>query len=277
MSDSGVAASERTYDAELRSHAHEFHQILFPSVGRLSLRLGNQPGWVGGGQLAVIAAGVEHAYRADGPNRILVADLPAALFTSADASRPLPGIGDGAFLPVDVRLSSLAASLRTELHLGGLADPLVANALGRYLVAALVRTDAAPVQSGANPAARRLVRSAEDYVRAHFAEPLSVAAVAAAVGASPDHLHRCFRAHGHASIVALVHHLRLERAAALLRDTDLSVLEIAHAVGFASQSHLSRLFNRRYGCPPGRYRASVWPESGTSLPGSGKTEASGLA
>ena len=255
MVEETMTAAERSYGAELRSHRHDFHQVLFPSLGQMSLRFGKEPGHVGSGRMAFVAAGVEHAYRADGPNRILVADVPAGL-TADDASGGLlVDVGPGAFFPLDSRLASLATALRTEVHGGGLGDPLVADALARYLVAAIRRAGEQTASRGTSPSARRLARAAQEYLWTHYARPLSVAEVAAAVGASPAHLHRSFRAHTGTSLVAFVHQLRLERAATLLRETDLSVLEVAHAVGFASQSHLSRLFSRRFGCPPGRYRA----------------------
>lgn len=257
MAGDRLTAAERSYDAELRTHRHDFHQVMFPSLGRMSLRFGKEPGYVGNGRLAFVAAGVDHAYRAEGLNRVLVADVPAGLVEADAAGQPLIDVGPGVFVPMDARLGALSAALRTEMHGGGLGDPLVADALGRYLVAAIRRASCEASPRGASPSARRLARAAEEYLRAHYAHPLSVADVAAAVGISPAHLHRCFRAHTGTSLVAFVHQLRLERAAALLRETDLSVLEVACAVGFASQSHLSRLFSRRFGCPPGRYRVGL--------------------
>ena len=257
MVEDRMTAAERSYDAELRSHRHDFHQVLFPSLGQMSLRFGEVPGYVGKGRLAFVAAGVDHAYRADGPNRVLVADVPTGLAEDDVFGGPLADVGPGAFFDLDPRLTALAVALRTELHGGGLGDPLVADALGRYLVAAIRRVGNKEPPRGSSPFSRRLARSAEEYLWAHYARPLSVAEVAAAVGASPAHLHRCFRAHTGTSVVAFAHQLRLERAAELLRETDLSVLEVACAVGFGSQSHLSGLFSRRFGCPPGRYRSGM--------------------
>jgi AraC-like DNA-binding protein len=48
--------------------------------------------------------------------------------------------------------------------------------------------------------------------------------------------------------------LRADRAAALLRDTDHPILQIALAVGYATEQALSKAFARHYGTAPGRYR-----------------------
>lgn len=263
-----VTVSERSYDAVLRTHRHDFHQVLFPAQGRMTLQVEEQPGWVGGGQLAFVAAGAEHVFHADAPNRILVADLDAGLMDGATT----PSVDLRAFIPLDSRLSAIAAALRCELHSDGLGDPLVADALGRYLMAALRRAEATPATAAAiSPGARRLAGAAEEFLRANYARPLSIAEVAAAVGSSPAHLHRSFRAVTGASLLTFVHRLRLEQAAELLLTSDLTVLEITNTVGFASQSHLTRLFTRHFGVAPGRYRAE---RSGSRilLPRSGKTE-----
>lgn len=250
-----MTASERSYNAEPLSHQHDFHQVMLPVRGQMSLQFGQASGHVGHGCLAIVAAGVDHTYQADGPNRVLIADVPRDLAEDVAAGALLTSVGPGAFLSVDARLAALGVALRTELQSGGLGDALVADALGRYLVVALRQASGQEAPAGASPFERRLARAAEEYLLAHYAQPLSVAEVAAAVGTSPSHLHRCFRAHTGASLITFVHRLRLERAATLLRETDLSVLEVTHAVGFASQSHLTRIFTRHFGCAPGQFRA----------------------
>jgi AraC family transcriptional regulator len=50
---------------------------------------------------------------------------------------------------------------------------------------------------------------------------------------------------------------RVQRALELLRDDDHSIAEIAHSVGFSSQSHLTMNFRRATGLTPGRFRRSL--------------------
>ncbi|WP_407700199.1 helix-turn-helix domain-containing protein [Steroidobacter agaridevorans] len=51
--------------------------------------------------------------------------------------------------------------------------------------------------------------------------------------------------------------LRLQRAKALLKDSSSSVCEIAGICGFADQSHLTRMFRRRVGATPARWRKTI--------------------
>jgi AraC-like DNA-binding protein len=248
-----LQVDERSYDRVPRSHHHPYCQVLLPAHGRIALDCPAERGWVGGGRVAVIAPGVEHCYHASDPNRIVVADFAADHLETRLALRP-----ERTFRAQDARLIRLTTTLQEEAHSGGLGDPLVAEALLRYLVAALAVTRRPEDVRGTAAAHRQVAAAAERYVREHFREALTTAEVAAAVGASPSHLHRIFRAETGTTLVNRVHRLRLEAAAQLLRETDQTVLAIAQAVGFTSQSHLTRLFTRHFGCAPGRYRTACW-------------------
>ena len=108
------------------------------------------------------------------------------------------------------------------------------------------------------PAARHLLR-AKDLADARYFEPLAVADLAAAAGLSPAHFSRAFKkTFGEAPHQYLLTR-RLERAAALLRNTDNSVTEICFAVGLGSLGSFTTSFRRVYGASPGDYRASFPP------------------
>ena len=53
---------------------------------------------------------------------------------------------------------------------------------------------------------------------------------------------------------------RLTRALELIETTDMSVKEVAFAVGFKQQSHFSRVFRRVFGRPPLQYRQALVPQ-----------------
>jgi AraC-like DNA-binding protein len=108
------------------------------------------------------------------------------------------------------------------------------------------------------PPARHLLR-AKDLADARYADPLTVADMARAARLSPAHFSREFRrTFGEAPHQYLLTR-RLERAAALLRNTDRSVTEICFAVGLSSLGSFTTSFRRVYGTPPLAYRASFPP------------------
>lgn len=74
--------------------------------------------------------------------------------------------------------------------------------------------------------------------------------LAEVAGVSVRQLERLFRSHLGCTIGQHTAMLRLERARRLLRQTSLSVLDVAVASGFTSAAHFSRAYKGRYGHPP---------------------------
>jgi AraC-like DNA-binding protein len=110
------------------------------------------------------------------------------------------------------------------------------------------------------PPARHLLR-AKDLADSRYREPLDVPALARAAHLSPAHFSREFRrAFGETPHQYLLTR-RLERAAALLRNTDHSVAEICLEVGLRSVGSFTTSFRRAYGLAPTAYRAAFPPAS----------------
>lgn len=105
---------------------------------------------------------------------------------------------------------------------------------------------------------RHLLR-AKDLIDARYREPLDVATLARAAHLSPAHFSREFRrAFGEPPHRYLLTR-RLERAAALLRNTDRSVAEICLDVGLRSVGSFTTSFGRAFGLSPTAYRAAHAP------------------
>jgi AraC-like DNA-binding protein len=108
------------------------------------------------------------------------------------------------------------------------------------------------------PATRYLL-AAKDLADARYFEPLAVTDLARTAGLSPAHFSRQFRqAFGESPHQYLLTR-RLERAAALLRNTDWAVTEICLAVGLTSLGSFVTSFRRVYGRTPQQYRESFPP------------------
>lgn len=113
------------------------------------------------------------------------------------------------------------------------------------------------------PPARHLLR-AKDLADARYFEPLEVDDLAKAAGLSKAHFSREFRrVFGESPYVYLLTR-RLERAAALLRNTDHSVTEICLEVGLQGVGSFTTSFKRMYGMTPTAYRAAA-PPGGAAL------------
>ncbi len=105
-----------------------------------------------------------------------------------------------------------------------------------------------------HPRLRRLLQ----FMDSHLHERLDIAAIAGAEKISERELRRLFRTHLDDSPQDYHRTLRLEKARLMLRQTDLSVTDIASGCGFASSSDFSRAFRRKFGCKPVDDRKEIY-------------------
>ena len=98
------------------------------------------------------------------------------------------------------------------------------------------------------------VRTALDYLEAHYAEKISLSTVAAMLSFSPEHFSRMFVRETGMNFVTCLNNLRMKRAMELLEKTDKKIYEIAEEVGYSSVSYFSTAFKKSFGETPNRYQ-----------------------
>ena len=115
------------------------------------------------------------------------------------------------------------------------------------------------------PSTRHLLR-AKDLIDARFRDPLDVPTLARVAHLSSAHFSREFRRTFGETPHQYLLTRRLERAAALLRNTDWSVAEICLSVGLKSVGSFTTSFRRAYGTSPTAYRAAHPPAARARVP-----------
>jgi len=106
-----------------------------------------------------------------------------------------------------------------------------------------------------------LVRKAREYIQQHKMEPLSLAAVAQASGASVFHFCKVFKKATGLKFTDYVARVRLEDAKSQLLNPNRRVSEIAYDVGFQSLTQFNRMFKRVFGQSPTDFRAHLLSRS----------------
>lgn len=92
-------------------------------------------------------------------------------------------------------------------------------------------------------------------IKANFSNPeLDVDMICKEIGMSRAKFYRKAKALTTLSPAEMIKNLRLEAAAQMLRDTDLSVSEILEKVAFSSSGYFASCFKQVYGMPPKEYR-----------------------
>ena len=88
-------------------------------------------------------------------------------------------------------------------------------------------------------------------------ESLNVASLSSIMAMDRTNLYRKMQSMFGLSPSVYIRNIRLEAAARLLRETDLSVADIAMRTGFSSAKYLSAIFKEKYGVLPTKYRCAL--------------------
>jgi len=151
---------------------------------------------------------------------------------------------------------ALRADVGGKLYAESLANILAVHLLRNYslrLGAADGPDEDRPTEASHKP---RAVADAIAYLQANFSRDIKLEDVAAAVHLSPFHLARQFKQVTGATPHQYLVQVRVNAARSLLSagSGQRSLAEVASAVGFADQSHLTRQFKRHFGVTPSRLR-----------------------
>ena len=95
------------------------------------------------------------------------------------------------------------------------------------------------------------------YIKAHFAEPVTLTELARSIGITPEHLSRVFKQKTGFGFSEYLTMFRLQKAEAMLKgDRSLRICDVAFACGFNDSNYFSKRFREIYGFPPGSLRKS---------------------
>jgi AraC family transcriptional regulator len=157
----------------------------------------------------------------------------------------------------DIHIEDLARRLIGEVRADALASRLYAESLATQLAVHLVRhysTASKLTNGGSNKLSRYKLQRVTDYINDNLREDLALGKIAAILSMSRYHFAHAFRQTTGLAPHRYVIQRRIEYAKRLLRETDLTVAEVARQVGYANQSNFCVAFHRFTGQTPGSFR-----------------------
>ena len=160
------------------------------------------------------------------------------------------------------RMTTAGGTSSIDLFLKIIADDHgeeLANAVADQMIYSSIRTDqdsqrlSVPTRIGVrHPKLSLVIQMMEKNIE----EPISPSILAKDVSMSTRQLERLFRRYLDRSPKRYYMELRLQKARNLLMQTDMSVINVALACGFASPSHFSKCYRTHYNTTPYRERGS---------------------
>lgn len=250
-----VAKSYTMPGAGVMSHSHPYFHMFYIHAGQSVFTVNGKEYVLEAGQTLLVPRQVEHAYS---NKQDAVMEYLEIKFTLAQSALDAQLMDLGPLVSAEPLAGMLFRQVLKEYSdLEGLADEAAAS----YLEALLhVLTEKSRYEkqrqfrfidaSTYNALSQTIIR----YLEEHYAEDLSLDALAAALGYNKSYLCVAFKRDTHSTILDFLNMIRIRRAAELIVYSDHSLTQVADMCGFASDSHFNRVFVKYVGTTPGQCR-----------------------
>lgn len=132
-----------------------------------------------------------------------------------------------------------------------------------YLFIATLMQEASELAPRNANSSSQYVINAIKYIQFNYSHDISIDDIAKSVGVSRSHLYRVFMSNVGQSPIDYLTNYRISEACSLLKNSQLSIAEVAVSVGFFDQFYFSRVFKKNVGVPPSKYLLSISREKAT--------------
>jgi AraC family transcriptional regulator len=244
--DLAVSLYHQKPSSHLPRHAHEGWSICFVLRGDYRESCGPIARDFREGDVIVkTAAAIHEDYFGNNGAECLLVELSPRMRESTGVS--CLNAGGGAYRRHS--LVKLGKRICRELQLMDSVTPLAMEALTLEVIADLLRST--PAARLRPPAWLRRVR---DILESSSPGELTIQAIADEVGVHRGHISRVFRQHWGCSVGDFLRSKQVEAAAKRLRESNEALASIAQSLGYADQSHFTRVFKEFKGATPRQYR-----------------------
>lgn len=226
-------------------HCQSTAEILFVRHGTVQASCREQTLLLHSGQCILVMPYEVHAYETlesnDTAVYIFSADLMPDFFQYTETKQLLQPV-----IPfLDHQLEILSDEAQGPFMKKSILYALASDALR----GGLVQTES---QSNQQPMSQMML-----YIQAHYQESISLHSLAQHLGYSYNYASHLFRQYFHTGFCEIVNQYRLEKAAQLLRDSPLSITQVADQAGFSTIRSFNQVFKQVYQVSPSRYREQL--------------------
>lgn len=236
-------------------HAHHYAELFYIVGGDGQFRIDDRLYPVKANQMVIVNPNVIHtevSYEAH-PLEYIVLGIEGLELSTTDTQ-------DSRFRILDCRGSSdILTCLRHILQETQAAQPgyeTICQAYMEILILRLMRVTRFSSTSG-SPSASSQCAAVRHYIDTHYKEALTLDLLAKEAHINKFYLVHAFKEEYGMSPIHYMITRRIEESRYLLRETDMSVSQIARVLGFSSASYFSQSFRRGEGISPMEYRKQM--------------------
>ncbi len=252
--------SIRSYTRTMCKHAHDYYQLVLPLNGHIDIALDTFSGSVGVGEGICIAPGFIHGFTADEQAKFIVADLhrvpsniaggslSAQGSLSADGSSPAKGflLAEGApTFRINTPMQAFLAYVEVQLthHISDDENDAMIRLFSTLLA-----------QQQRGVATDKRITPVLSCIHQDVAYPHTIASLAKIACVGATQFKKRFIASTGMGLREYLINVRMEKARALLSNTDMPIIAVAVNVGYDDVSAFTRRFKQHVGMPPTRFK-----------------------
>jgi len=258
---SGTLSADKKWSSNV--HRHNFCEIMYVTGGVGEINIENEQYPIKTGDIVVYNTGVFHEERSFGENFTI-------LFFAVD-NLQIPGLSEGCIVPMDACpvieagsyddvLKSFLSVMVNELTQKKAHYKAISTNIASMFCYYILRLYDVKVE---NPRHTEICNEAMRYIEDNYQSDISLDTIAGSIHLSKYHFVRIFKETLGISPMKCLLHVRLSAAKDLLGRTELSIRDIACAVGYENALTFSRVFKNSEDISPTEYRNNV---RGYSLP-----------
>jgi AraC-like DNA-binding protein len=246
--------SIRSYTRTMCMHAHDYYQLVLPLNGHIDISLNTFSGCVGVGEGICIAPGAIHGFTADEQAKFIVADLPSVpgniaggtLF--ADGSLPADGSDPAKGAPI------FQISTPMQAFLAYVEVQLTHHITDDENDAMLSLFSALLAQQQRGVATDKRIIPVLSCIHQDVAYPHTITSLAKIACVGATQFKKRFIAATGMGLREYLINVRMEKARALLSNTDMPIIAVAVNVGYDDVSAFTRRFKHHVGMPPTHFK-----------------------
>ncbi len=229
--------SIRAYEPAVQTHSHHFHQIVVPLRGSIEISLNEFDGSIAVGHCVIIQKNVDHSFKANRQARFLVADL----YELPDSAKSL----ETPFATVSNAFKSFC--LFADIQLSSQINSVLEGSMVSVFKQLLSLQDFLPNID------RRISRALE-HIENDLSKNHTLNSLASISSLSVSQFKLLFVKHTGKTLSQYLLTLRMEKARALLANTDMPINIISEHTGYTDQSAFTRRFQSYHGISPSEYK-----------------------
>lgn len=232
-----VICERRTYTAISHTHSHSFAQLILPMQGELFVKTDSSDFILDEKQVFFLPSNFDHTFFSTDRNEFLVLDIPFAILPDNDVK----AINKEICKSLDDRWQAIRFLMINEIN---------GNANNNYALIELIRF-------ASHYLFKETIPESIQFIHENYGEKINLEKLASLEHYNISYYCEWFLKRTGMTPYKYIQNFRLEKAKQFLRETNLSILEIAYLVGYEQQSSLTRLFQKYEGITPTVYRKNI--------------------